>query len=67
MEIISNLSEMTEGPLETQAQIHDYFYDTTADVASGTVVQPSTGLQWSFLRNIIALQGLINLSEMCCF
>lgn len=50
MEIISNLSEMTEGPLETQAQIHDYFYDTTADVASGTVVQPSTG----FLGNFIA-------------
>jgi hypothetical protein len=50
MEIISNLCEMTEGPLETQAQIHDYFYDTTADVASGTVVQPSTG----FLGNFIA-------------
>jgi len=50
MEIISNLIEMTEGPLETQAQIHDYFYDTTADVASGTVVQPSTG----FLGNFIA-------------
>ena len=50
MEIISNLREMTEGPLETQAQIHDYFYDTTADVASGTVVQPSTG----FLGNFIA-------------
>ena len=50
MEIISNLIEMTEGPLETQAQIHDYFYDTTADVATGTVVQPSTG----FLGNFIA-------------
>ena len=50
MEIISNLREMTEGPLETQAQIHGYFYDTTADVASGTVVQPSTG----FLGNFIA-------------
>lgn len=50
MEIISNLSEMTEEPLETQAQIHDYFYDTTADVATGTVVQPSTG----FLGNFIA-------------
>jgi len=44
LEIISNLSETTEGPRKTQAQIQGYFYDTTADVASGTVVQPSTGL-----------------------
>jgi len=49
LEIISNLSETTEGPRKTQAQIQGYFYDTTADVASGTVVQPSTGLLGNFI------------------